>query len=74
MIYLTLYLILVVLTWLIIKPFKIKKRQFIKNKNESFIYWFFMTFALSIMPLLSIVVILNVIWCFIIDTKNDDYI
>lgn len=74
MIYLTLYLILVVLTWLIIKPFKIKERQFIKSKNGTLIYWIFMTFALSVMPLLSIIVILNVIWCFIIGTKNDDYI
>ena len=74
MIYLTLYLILVVLTWLIIKPFKIKERQFIKSKNETLIYWIFMTFTLSVMPLLSIIVILNVMWCFIIGTKNDDYI
>lgn len=74
MIYLTLYLILVVLTWFIIKPFKIKERQFIKSKNETLIYWIFMTFTLSVMPLLSIIVILNVIWCFIIGTKNDDYI
>lgn len=68
------YIILVILTWILVNPFKIKKQQLVNGRKQTLIFWIFITFAISIVPLVSIVVLLNASWRLIMNDKNDDYL
>lgn len=68
------YVILVILTWILVNPFKIKRQQLVNGRKQTLIFWIFITFAISIVPLVSIVVLLNASWRLIMNDKNDDYL
>lgn len=68
------YVILVILTWILVNPFKIKRQQLVNGRKQTLIFWIFITFVISIVPLVSIVVLLNASWRLIMNDKNDDYL
>lgn len=65
------YVILVILTWILVNPFKIKRQQLVNGRKQTLIFWIFITFTISIVPLVSIVVLLNASWRLIMNDKNE---